>query len=57
MDVPEAAGLARAMEPRLAVPFHYAFVVGTPADAERFRDEAAPIPVELMTPVRPFELD
>jgi L-ascorbate metabolism protein UlaG (beta-lactamase superfamily) len=57
MDVPEAAGLARAMEPGLAVPFHYAFVVGSRGDGERFREEAAPVPVELMTPVRPFELD
>jgi len=57
MDVPEAAGLARSMEPGLAVPMHYAFVVGSQADGERFRGEAAPVTVEVMTPVRPFELD
>jgi L-ascorbate metabolism protein UlaG (beta-lactamase superfamily) len=55
MDVPEAAGLARAMEPGLAVPMHFGFVVGEPEDAERFRDAAAPVPVEILTPVRPFE--
>ena len=30
-----------AMRPRLAVPFHYGFVVGSPSDAERFRAAAA----------------
>lgn len=56
MDVGEAAGFVKAMRPGLAVPQHYGFVegVGTPEDGERFRDEAAPVPVELLTPVRPF---
>jgi len=57
MDAAEAAGLARAMAPRTAVPMHYGFVVGTPSDAERFRDLAAPVPVRLMTPQNPFELE
>jgi len=35
---------------------HYGFVVGTAGDGERFRDEAAPVPVQLMTPTNPFEL-
>ena len=56
MDVPEAAGLAKAIGPSLAVPMHYGFVVGTAGDGERFRDEAAPVPVQLMTPTNPFEL-
>jgi L-ascorbate metabolism protein UlaG (beta-lactamase superfamily) len=55
MDVPEAAGLARSIAPRLAVPMHYGFVVGSPGDGERFREEATPVPVEIMTPVDPFE--
>ena len=38
----EAAGLARAMRPKLAVPMHYGFVVGSPSDADRFRDAASP---------------
>ncbi|MBA3690275.1 MAG: MBL fold metallo-hydrolase [Actinobacteria bacterium] len=57
MDVPEAAGLARAMAPGVAVPMHYGFVVGEPADAERFRQAAAPVPVEVLIPVRPFGED
>ncbi len=55
MDVSEAAGLVRSMAPGLAVPMHYGFVVGEPSDGERFRAESAPVAVELLTPVRPFE--
>jgi L-ascorbate metabolism protein UlaG (beta-lactamase superfamily) len=55
MDVPEAAELVRAMAPQLAVPFHYGFVVGSSTDGDRFREQAAPVPVEVMTPTSPFE--
>ena len=55
MDVLEAAGLAKAMAPALAVPMHYGFVVGSRGDGERFREEAAPVPVELLDPVDAFE--
>ncbi len=54
MDADEAAGLARVMSPGLAVPVHFGFrlddgeLVGTSADAERFRAGAAPVPVEVM---------
>lgn len=56
MDVGEAAGLVKAMRPGLAVPMHYGFVegVGDPADGDRFREAAAPVAVELLTPVRAF---
>ena len=57
MDVQEAVGLARSMDPRIAVPFHYGFVVGSAHDGERFRDLAAPLNVQLMTPENPFELE
>jgi len=57
MNVEEAAGLARAIGPSLAVPMHYGFVVGSPSDGERFRDAAAPVAVELMEPTDPFERD
>ena len=43
------------MAPGVAVPMHYGFVVGTAGDGERFRDAASPVPVEILTPVRPFE--
>lgn len=55
MDAHEAAALVKAMEPRLAVPMHFGFVVGSPKDAETFRDEARPVPVEVLAPEDPFE--
>lgn len=54
MTATEAAGLVRAMGPQLAVPNHYAFEVGSQADAETFRREADPVKVEVMSPVVPF---
>lgn len=54
MDVPEAVGLVKAMNPQLAVPMHYGFVVGTQEDAERFRKDADPVKVEILTPQEPF---
>lgn len=55
MDPREAGGLVRAMSPQLAVPMHFGFVVGSPSDADAFRKAAAPVPVEVLTPVNPFE--
>jgi L-ascorbate metabolism protein UlaG (beta-lactamase superfamily) len=55
MDVDEAASLVKAMKPRTAVPMHYGFVVGTPADADRFRKAANPVSVEVLKPTNPFE--
>lgn len=57
MDVDEAAGFVKAFAPKLAVPFHYGFVVGSAGDGERFRAASSPIPVELMEPTNPFELE
>ena len=51
----EAAGLAKAIEPSLAVPIHYGFVICSPTDGLRFREAAAPVPVELLVPVDDFE--
>lgn len=55
MTPTEAAELVKAMEPQLAVPNHYGWVVGTPANAEEFRGEAGPVKVGILTPVVPFE--
>ena len=55
MEADEAGGLARAIGPELAVPMHYGFVVGSPADAERFARAAAPVAVRTLDPLRPFE--
>jgi len=55
MDWRAAAGLARTIEPALAVPIHYGFVICSPIDGMRFRDAAAPVPVDLIAPVDDFE--
>jgi len=55
MDPQQAAGLAKAMSPGLAVPMHYGFVAGSPADGPAFRDAASPVQVEVMEPTNPFE--
>lgn len=57
MDPHEAAGLAKAISPEIAVPMHYGGHVegcGQLSDAEVFRREAAPVKVEILDPVRPF---
>jgi L-ascorbate metabolism protein UlaG (beta-lactamase superfamily) len=56
MVVSEAAELVRAQSPKLAVPMHYGFIVGTPADAERFKSEASPVEVQILEPTNPFEV-
>lgn len=58
MDGIEAAGLARAIAPQIAVPMHYGFVEGTnaPSEAETFRREAEPVKVEVLEPQVPFAL-
>ncbi len=55
MDPHQAAGLAKAMSPGLAVPMHYGFVSGSSKDGETFRAAAAPVPVEVLEPTNPFE--
>jgi len=55
MEAPEAAEMAKAIRPRLAVPMHYGFVVGSPSDADRFAKEADPIKVQILEPTNPFE--
>lgn len=55
MEWSEAAGLVKKIRPQVAVPMHYGFVVGTPADAERFAKEAAPVKVQTLKPVNAFE--
>jgi L-ascorbate metabolism protein UlaG (beta-lactamase superfamily) len=51
----EAADLVKAIDPRFAVPNHYGWPAGSPANAEAFKKAADPVPVEILTPVVPFE--
>lgn len=55
MDYREAAGLVKKMNPSLAVPMHYGFVVCSPSHAALFKKEADPVPVQIMDPTNPFE--
>jgi L-ascorbate metabolism protein UlaG (beta-lactamase superfamily) len=55
MDYREAAGLVKAMEPGVAVPMHFGFVVCSPSHGDLFKKEAEPVPVRLLDPVNPFE--
>jgi L-ascorbate metabolism protein UlaG (beta-lactamase superfamily) len=55
MDYREAAGFVKAMDPGVAVPMHYGFVVCSPSHGDLFKKEAEPVPVQLLDPVNPFE--
>lgn len=55
MDPGEAAEAAKILSPKMAVPMHYGFVVGSPTDARYFRESVGSGAFE-MTPERPFEL-
>ncbi|HEY3281534.1 MAG TPA: MBL fold metallo-hydrolase [Armatimonadota bacterium] len=48
MTAEEAADAARAISPKVAIPMHYGALVGSPDDAKRFRDLAAPVKVEIL---------
>ncbi|MDA4121349.1 MAG: MBL fold metallo-hydrolase [Thaumarchaeota archaeon] len=49
MTADEAAGAARAMKTKVAVPMHYAKIVGSLQDAQRFKDLVGGIPtVEIL---------
>ncbi|MFN2545326.1 MAG: MBL fold metallo-hydrolase [Actinomycetota bacterium] len=56
MDIREAAGFVKVLQPQLAVPMHYGFFpgVGKASDGEDFRAAADPIKVEVLTPENPF---
>ncbi len=55
MDYREAAGLVKRMEPSLAVPMHYGFVVCSPSHGALFKKEASPVHVQVLEPTNPFE--
>src|SRR3989441_10929623 len=55
MDVDEAAWLVKKMSPKVAVPMHYGFVVGSKTDAQRFKKAARPVEVAILTPTNAFK--
>jgi L-ascorbate metabolism protein UlaG (beta-lactamase superfamily) len=55
MDVAEAAAAVKEMAPRVAVPYHFGFVVGSRRLGEEFVRAIAPIEGRVLEPVNPFE--
>lgn len=51
MDVQEAVEAVRLIQPKTAIPMHYGDIVGTAADAERFR-QLSPVPVIILAQER-----
>lgn len=49
MTAEEAAQAANAIQPQLAIPLHYGDIVGSTADAERFRS-LSKVPVRILKP-------
>jgi L-ascorbate metabolism protein UlaG (beta-lactamase superfamily) len=48
MTVEEAVEAAKAIKPKIAVPMHYAAIVGSDADAKRFKSLAKNCQVEII---------
>lgn len=55
MDPQEAAGAIKEISPKLAVPYHFGFVVGARSFGDDFVKAIAPIEGYVMEPVNPFE--
>jgi L-ascorbate metabolism protein UlaG (beta-lactamase superfamily) len=55
MDAQEAAGAIKDINPKLAVPYHFGFVVGSRSTGDDFVKAIAPIEGKVMEPVNPFE--
>ena len=48
MTAEEAAGIAKRLRPKIAVPMHYASIVGTRADAIRFKELLVESEIEVL---------
>jgi L-ascorbate metabolism protein UlaG (beta-lactamase superfamily) len=55
MDIEEAIGASKAIGPRIAVPCHYGFVVGSQKLGDQFVKAIAPIEGKTLKPVHGFE--
>ncbi len=55
MDWEESAELVKRMEPQVAVPIHFGFVVCSPSHSLLFKRAAAPVRVEVLEPTNAFE--
>jgi L-ascorbate metabolism protein UlaG (beta-lactamase superfamily) len=50
MTAEEAAQAAKKINPRVVIPMHYGAIVGSEADAQRFKQLVAPMEVRILTP-------
>ena len=48
MTVEEAVEAAEAIKPQIAVPMHYAAIVGSEGDAQRFKSQVKSCRVEII---------
>ncbi len=54
MEPERAASFVRKLAPKIAVPMHYGYVVGSRSDGEKFKQAAKPVQVHIFTPQNPF---
>ena len=55
MDVQEAVGATKDLKPKIAVPYHFGFLVGSRSTGADFVEAIAPIEGRVMEPVNPYE--
>jgi len=55
MDAHEAVGAVKDIKPKIAVPYHFGFVVGSRSTGDEFVKAIAPVEGKVLTPVNPFE--
>ncbi|MFY9586168.1 MAG: MBL fold metallo-hydrolase [Actinomycetota bacterium] len=55
MDVQESVGAVKDINPKIAVPYHFGFVVGPRATGAEFVEAIAPIEGRVLEPVHPYE--
>ena len=55
MDLEEAVGATKDINPKIAVPYHFGFVVGSRSIGDEFVNAIKPIDGKVLTPINPFE--
>jgi L-ascorbate metabolism protein UlaG (beta-lactamase superfamily) len=55
MDLDEAVGAVKDIRPKIAVPYHFGFVVGSRAIGHEFVEAIKPIEGRELPPVNPYE--
>lgn len=55
MDVEEALEAAKIISPKLVIPMHYGYAIGSKEDAEKFKEQCE-IETKILEPIIPFAL-